>query len=91
MQLTFTPPRVAALVVLVAGFALAGGFVLPAGFEARSMRTWTLAVLLFLIGAVAATVVDHTTARANLRWFYLVVGVCGMAGAVTLRHGLGSP
>lgn len=93
MELTFTPLRVAALVALILGFALLGGFVIPEGLHSRAMRAWVLTILLFLTGAVSATVIDHwigTLDRSNLRWFYIVIGICAMAGALTMRHVLAS-
>ena len=72
MELKFTPLRVAALVALLVGYALLGGFVVPPDLPARAMRQWALILLLFVLGAISATVTDHwvgTLDRSNLRWF----------------------
>ncbi|WP_379711638.1 hypothetical protein [Haloferula chungangensis] len=45
--------------------------------------------MLFTLSAISATVVDHWIGnldRSNLRWFYIVVGVAGMAGSAMLQH-----
>ncbi|MEP4077778.1 hypothetical protein [Haloferula sp.] len=89
MELNFNSSRVAVLVILIAAFALLGGFSIPEGMPSRMMRTWSLSVLLFAISAISATVVDHWIGnldRSNLRWFYIVVGVAGMAGAMLMQH-----
>lgn len=89
MELNFNPIRVAILVVLILGFALLGGFSIPEGMPGRLMRTWSLSVLLFTASAISATVVDHWLGnldRSNLRWFYILVGVAGMAGSAMLQH-----
>jgi len=89
MELNFNPIRVAILVFLIVGFALYGGFTIPDGMPARLMRTWAISVLLFAASAISATVVDHWIGnldRSNLRWFYIVIGVAGMAGSAMLQH-----
>ena len=89
MDLNFSPFRVAALVILVVGFALLGGFTIPEDMPTRMMRAWSLSLLLFVVSAISATVVDHWIGnldRSNLRWFYIVMGVAGMAGAVMVQH-----
>lgn len=89
MELNFNPRRVSILVLLVVVFALLGGFSIPEGIPARLMRTWAMSVLLFTASAISATVVDHWIGnldRSNLRWFYIVIGVAGMAGAAMLQH-----
>lgn len=89
MDLNFSPIRVAVLVILIAAFALLGGFSIPEGMPSRLMRAWSLSVLLFTVSAIAATVVDHWIGnldRSNLRWFYIVIGMAGMAGAVMMQH-----
>jgi len=70
-------------------FALLGGFTIPDGMPARLMRTWAMSVLLFTASAISATVVDHWIGnldRSNLRWFYIIIGAAGMAGAAMLQH-----
>lgn len=93
MELNFTPWRVAILVVLMTGFALLGGFEIPEGLPRRALRAWALTILGFTASAISATVVDHWIGnldRSNLRWFYIVVGISGMAAAVAFRHALNS-
>ncbi|BCX47841.1 hypothetical protein HAHE_17490 [Haloferula helveola] len=88
MELKFTPLRVAMFVVFMVGFGLAGGYVFPPDLPYRSTRALALAILLFTLSAVSATVVDHWVGnldRSNLRWFYIIAGVCGMAIAVVIR------
>jgi hypothetical protein len=93
MEFTFTPLRVLAFVALLGGFALFGGFVIPPDLVPRQLRLWVLTLLLFVLGAMSATVVDHWVGnldRSNLRWFYIVAGLCAMALAVVFRQGLGA-
>ena len=89
MELTFTPLRVIVFVILLAAFALLGGFAIPEGLPSRGVRSWGLSILLFVAGAVSATMVDHwigNLERSNLRWFYVVIGLAGMAGATLIQH-----
>jgi hypothetical protein len=89
MEFNFSPLRVAVLVILFVVFAVYGGFTIPEGLPSRMMRTWSLSVLLFALSAISATVVDHWIGnldRSNLRWFYIVLGVAGMAGAALMQH-----
>jgi hypothetical protein len=88
MELTFTRWRVTVLVLLVIAYAVHGGFAVP-DVPRAMMRMWVVTLLLFLISAVSATVVDHWVGlldRSNLRWFYIVVGVAGMVGALVMLH-----
>lgn len=89
MDLNFKPTRVAVLVILMAGFALLGGFSLPPELPSRMVRSWALMILLFTVSSISATVVDHwigNLERSNLRWFYIVVGIAGMVGAIALMQ-----
>ena len=93
MEFTFTPLRVLALVALLVGFALAGGFVIPPDLAPRQLRLWALTLLLFVLGAMSATIVDHWIGnldRSNLRWFYIVAGLGAMALALVFRQGFAS-
>ena len=92
MESTFTPLRIGILVVLLAVFALCGGFELPRAGGARDMRIWTGSVAMFVIGAVMVSIVDHWVGnldRSNLRWLYVVMGILGMSGSLLYRHVLG--
>ncbi|MGB1129904.1 MAG: hypothetical protein ACPG4K_07630 [Haloferula sp.] len=89
MELKFTPWRLAALVVLIVAYAIHGGFVIPPDMSRPLFRLWLVTLLLFLTSALSATLVDHwigRVERSNLRWFYVVAGVSGMAGALVLLH-----
>lgn len=91
MQLTFTPLRVAALVALMVGYALMGGFAVPVDVPDRTLQGWVATLLLFVTGAVFATVVDQRIGReerSNIRWFHVVAGIGAMAVAVTIRYRL---
>jgi uncharacterized membrane protein YuzA (DUF378 family) len=89
MELKFTPWRVTVFVTLVVAYAAYGGFAVPPAVPRALMKMWLATLALFLFGAVSATVVDHWIGlmdRSNLRWFYIVVGVAGMAGALVMLH-----
>ena len=89
MEFTFTPLRVVILVVLVIGYALWGGMTVPSGLPTSLFRMWLCTLLLFLLSATSATVVDHWVGnldRTNIRWFYVTAGVAGMLGALVMLH-----
>lgn len=90
MELKFTPWRVAVFLLLVVAYAMHGGFAVPPDLAQRAlMKMWLATLALFLVSAVSATLVDHWIGlmdRSNLRWFYIVVGVAGMAGALVMLH-----
>lgn len=89
MELKFTPIRVGMLMALLVGYALTGGFVIPGDLPAQALRKWVLVPLLFVAGAMGATVIDHrigSLERSSIRWFHIVVGIAAMAVAATLHH-----
>ncbi len=89
MEFTFTPFRIAILILLLAGFWLAGGFELPEIALRQVSRIWLCSVIFFVIGALMVSVVDHWVGnldRSNLRWLYVVMGVLAMAGSVMYQH-----
>lgn len=89
MELTFTPVRIAILVVLLGAFGLAGGFDLIPGAERYIGRAWIYSILLFLTGAVMVSIVDHWVGnldRSNFRWLYVVIGVLAMSGSAMYLH-----
>lgn len=89
MELKFTPIRLSILIVLVIGYAVHGGFAVPPEVPRQMMKMWVATLMLFLVSAVSTTVVDHWIGlmdRSNLRWFYVVVGIAGMAGALVMLH-----
>lgn len=90
MELNFSLPRLAILIVCLAAFWLLGGFDLPglaeAGYHspARVTRAWFYCVLMFLGGAVSVSVVDHHVGnldRSNLRVLYIILGTLLMGGS----------
>jgi hypothetical protein len=89
MEFTFTPLRTAILIGLLAGFWLLGGFEFPGEGHRHLTRAWLYAVLLFSLGTVSSTVVDHWVGnldRSNLRWLYIVLGVLCMGGGLMYQH-----
>ena len=89
MEFTFTPLRIVVLVLLLAGFWLAGGFELPELAMRQTNRIWICSVIAFITGAVMVSIVDHWVGnldRSNLRWLYVVMGVLAMGGSVMYRH-----
>ena len=89
MEFTFTPLRIAILLVLLAGFWLAGGFELPDPTMRQANRIWLCSVIDFIAGAAMVSIVDHWVGnldRSNLRWLYVVMGVLAMAGSAMYRH-----
>jgi len=93
MEFTFTPVRVGILLVLLVGFWLLGGFEFPGDGFANLRRAWLYSILMFGLGAVCATIVDHWVGnldRSNLRWLYVLLGVLCMGGAFMYQHVLKS-
>jgi hypothetical protein len=94
MELKFTPVRIGVLVALLVGYAFWGGFMIPGELSTPALRRWAPVPLLFVAGAVAATVIDQRIGmldRLSIRWFYVVIGVAAMAMAATLDHLFRSP
>lgn len=76
MSLNFAPIRLIILVVCVLVFYYAGGFSLPANAE------WIRTSIVFLLGMVAVSVIDHRIGLmepVNIRWIYLILGVALMS------------
>ncbi len=93
MEFTFTPIRAGILAALLAGFWLLGSFEFPGAGFFQLRRAWMYSVLLFVLGGVSATVVDHWVGnldRSNLRWLYVALGVLCMGGALGYQHVLKS-
>jgi hypothetical protein len=90
MEFTFTPFRAGSLIVLLAIFALIGGFSPPwvrLGVDPSVVhsRPWLTCVLMFITGAAMTTVVDHWVGMmppSNWRPLYVVGGVVLMIAAV---------
>lgn len=93
MEFTFTPVRIGILVILLAAFWLLGGFEFPGGGFANLRKAWFYSILMFGLGSVCATIVDHWVGnldRSNLRWLYVVMGVLCMGGGFMYQHVLKS-
>lgn len=97
MEFHFTVKRVAFLIALIVGFYFLGGFDAPSLAQdsvlsqRRVTRAWFYGVVLFLTGAVSATIVDHfvgTMDRSNLRVLYIIMGVIVMVGSSLYIRGL---
>ena len=97
MQFNFSIPRLVLLLALLATFAMAGGFSPPLLAEtsiydpSRIDRAWLYCVIMFVAGAVGASVVDHfvgTVDRTNIRLVYFVVGASLMLGSYLWLRGL---
>lgn len=89
MELTFTPLRTFILVALLAAFWFAGGFDLVPHAERYIGRAWVYSILMFLIGAIMVSIVDHWVGnldRSNLRWLYVAMGVLAMGGSAMYQH-----
>ncbi|MFO1440783.1 MAG: hypothetical protein U1F81_20870 [Verrucomicrobiaceae bacterium] len=97
MEFDFDFRRLLLLALLLGGFALFGGFRAPNvpanGFHsaARVNKAWSYCVVLFIAGAVSATLIEHTVGYmdpTNLRPAYIVLGVLLMAAGVFWLHSL---
>ncbi|MCW1887106.1 hypothetical protein OKA04_20375 [Luteolibacter flavescens] len=89
MEFTFTPVRVGILVALLAGFWFLGGYDFPVGEFAGLRRAWFYSVLMFVLGSVSATIVDHWVGnidRSNLRFLYIVLGVLCIGGSFMYQN-----
>ena len=97
MEFNFSITRLLLLIALLVFFAVIGGFS-PPSVSADSMldphrlaKAWRYCVLLFVSGAVSASLVDHfvgTLDRSNLRLLYVIIGVALMIGAYIWMNGL---
>lgn len=96
MEFNYSIRRSLLFLLLIAAFAMMGGFSPPSlpgdsMFDShRVTKAWTYCILLYLTGAVGTSFVDHfvgTVDRSNLRLLYIVIGVVIMIGAaVWLRE-----
>lgn len=93
MEFDFSLRRVLILAALLGIFATLGGFTAPQPREeystSRVRKAWLMCIVLFVGGAVSATVIEHTVGHmdpTNLRPAYIFIGVILMiAGALWLR------
>ena len=95
MEFNFDFRRLLLLAILLGGFALLGGFSrpeLPPASIHNSVqinKAWLYCIVLFVVGAAAASLVDHwagTMEPINLRSLYIFIGALLMlAGAFWLR------
>ena len=93
MEFTFTPIRAGILAVLLVAFWLLGGFEIPGDGFGPLRKPWLYSILMFGLGAVCATIVDHWVGnldRSNLRWLYVFLGLLCMGGAFMYQHVLKS-
>ncbi len=84
MEFSFTPIRTAILVVLLVAFWLLGGFAHLSDSAYVTGRAWIYSILIFMLGALMISVVDHWVGnldRSNLRWLYVVMGVLLIGGS----------
>lgn len=97
MELNLSVSRLLQLAALVAAFWYLAGFTPPPVethefYDARRLgEAWFRCVVLFLSGAVAATVVDHYVGnldRSNLRLLYILLGILLMGGSLLWLHSL---
>lgn len=93
MEIEFTRWRLLLLISYFVGFAVLGGFHVPLDVPPRVLRSWSLLVLCFTVGAFLASVVDFWVGhldRTNYRWFLIVLGLALMAFATLQLHVLHS-
>lgn len=97
MELNFSIPRLLLWVAFLAFFAWLGGFTPPSLAEDtlldshRVAKAWRYCVLLYLVGSVSASLIDHFVGnldRSNLRLLYVLLGVALMAGSCLWLRGL---
>lgn len=90
MDFNFDFRRLLLLTLLLGGFAWWGGFTAPAvpadGFHspAAVRKGWTYCILLFVAGAVSASLVEHRVGLmdpTNLRPAYVLLGMVLMVAA----------
>ncbi len=106
MEFNFSPPRLLLLALLLGAFAALGGFTLPQISEdrevfhspARVQKAWSYCVLMFVAGAISASLVDHTIGNldpTNLRTAYILLGaglmIAGYFWLRTLRQTVERP
>lgn len=97
MEFHFSIPRLLLWVAFLAFFAWLGGFTPPSLPEDslldshRVAKAWRYCVLLYLVGSVSASLIDHYVGnldRSNLRLLYVLLGVALMAGSCLWLRGL---
>lgn len=90
MSFTFAPFRLLILLVCLGAFYAFGGFDIPAPSEEgyrvppKVKEAWFKCVLMFVVGAVSASLVDHHVGLfepTNLRILYVILGLVLMIGA----------
>ena len=97
MEFNFSIQRLLLLFACLAIFAMAGGFTAPS-LATDSMldphrvaKAWRYCVLLFISGALSASVVDHFVGnidRCNIRLIYIILGAALMIGSCIWIKGL---
>ncbi|WP_038170522.1 hypothetical protein [Verrucomicrobium sp. BvORR106] len=90
MSFTFAPLRLLILLVCLGAFYAFGGFDVPIPPEegyhvpAKVKQAWLRCVLMFVVGAVSVSLVDHHVGLfepTNLRIIYVIIGLVLMIGA----------
>jgi hypothetical protein len=101
MEFEFSFRRLLLLAACLAFFAIDGGFTPPQMTgslhgAAQTQRAWLYCVILFVVGAVSVSVVDHTIGHMDpihLRPAYILIGVVLMVASVvwlrSLKEALG--
>ena len=90
MEFNFSPTRVLLFILFLVFFYWIDGFT-PIRLEESAMldsqrvgKAWFYTVLMFLTGAVSASVVDHYVGfldRSNIRLIYILLGAVLMSGS----------
>ncbi len=98
MDYNFSPLRLLILAASIVAFWLLDGFTVPVVNPARPgqfTKAWSYCVLLYGLGAICVSVVDHYVGlidRKNIRALYIVLGLGLMAGSCFwLRSLRGTP
>ena len=93
----FSIGRSGLLVGLLAVFWFLGGFEFPVPSEnstfdpSRLSKAWMATVLLFVAGAISASLIDHWAGNvepSNIRSAYIVLGVLLMGGGLLWQNSL---
>ena len=97
MEFNLSIQRLLLLISLITIFAAIGGFAPPSLSPdsildpRRVAKVWSYSVLLFITGAVCASVIDHyvgTLDRSNIRLLYILLGAGLMIGSCLWIRGL---
>ena len=91
MGIRFSAGRIAIFIACAVTINLIGGCD-PPDLPARMYRSWAAALMMFWIGAVSISFVEHSVGhmepRTDLRFVYVVMGLLLMGGAAFFLHGM---